>query len=81
MPTPLPIAEQLAARDETIAELRAALSRARAATTVTKRHDCWNPACIEAQHNGQSCALCLGCQVIRDALNEVADAQKTGARK
>ena len=32
-------------------------------------HDCWNPACIRAQRGGQSCALCLGCQIIRDALH------------
>lgn len=35
-----------------------------------KPHDCWNPACIAAQHAGQSCALCLACQLIRDALRE-----------
>lgn len=32
------------------------------------KHDCWNPACIAAQLAGQSCALCRGCQLIRDAL-------------
>jgi len=32
-------------------------------------HDCWNPGCIIAQRAGQSCALCLGCQIIRDAFN------------
>jgi len=31
-------------------------------------HDCWNPGCIAAQLAGQSCALCRGCQVIRDGL-------------
>jgi hypothetical protein len=31
------------------------------------KHDCWNPGCIAAQHAGKSCALCLACQIIRDA--------------
>lgn len=34
-----------------------------------KAHDCWNPACIAAQRAGQSCALCLACQIIRDAMS------------
>lgn len=36
---------------------------------MSKPHDCWNPACITAQHSGQSCALCLACQIIRDAMH------------
>jgi hypothetical protein len=35
---------------------------------MTAPHDCWNPACIVAQRGGQSCPLCLACQIIRDAL-------------
>jgi len=45
------------------------------------RHDWASPDCVKAMHNGQSCALCRWCQLIRDALDDVQHRETGGGGK